>query len=506
MNFYRTAAGIIDQLDTKKGSIKSCLTSVDEKQRKRTAALVIETLKYRPSLVEVINATPLLTAEKKLLSLNLSLVLVHDLLLAKGGIQAKDGPVKQAVVRHKTRLQAEWVKLKIKSGAKSNVDLAQPGDPRADNIPRYVRVNRNLCTMEDAIAALEKEGHVRVESGEELQGKVYAVDPHIRDLLQFPSITAFHEDLLYKSGKVILQDKASCFPATVLAPPLGGTVIDATSAPGNKTSHLSALMENSGKIFAFERDRRRFETLKVMVAKAGCKNVEPVLVDFLQINPKESTYKAVSHILLDPSCSGSGIVNRLDYLVETEDDDGAKEDRLQKLSAFQLSMIRHAMKFPSVSKIVYSTCSVHPEEDEHVVRDALASLEGKGFFGLAPRSLVLPEWPRRGLAGGLGTLDTESVLRCSPGQDATNGFFVACFVRVGSGFDTPAGKVTRGEVLLVKRRATDNDEAPYTFSESHSEGGGDAGTTRKRKRKRAKKSKVVAAPDDADEWSGIASQ
>lgn len=45
MNFYRESARIIDQIDSKKGSIKSCLSSVDEKQRKRMAALVIETLK-----------------------------------------------------------------------------------------------------------------------------------------------------------------------------------------------------------------------------------------------------------------------------------------------------------------------------------------------------------------------------------------------------------------------------------------------------------------------------
>lgn len=78
----------------------------------------------------MIKACGLLPAEKKITSLNLALVLVHDLLLARG-IQAGDGPVKQAVLRHKTRLQGEWTKMKIKRGAKSNEDLAQAGDQRA---------------------------------------------------------------------------------------------------------------------------------------------------------------------------------------------------------------------------------------------------------------------------------------------------------------------------------------------------------------------------------------
>ena len=59
------------------------------------------------------------------------MLLVHDLIFARGGIQASDGPTKQAIMRHKTRLQAELVKLKVKRGAKSNYELASEGDPKA---------------------------------------------------------------------------------------------------------------------------------------------------------------------------------------------------------------------------------------------------------------------------------------------------------------------------------------------------------------------------------------
>jgi 16S rRNA C967 or C1407 C5-methylase (RsmB/RsmF family) len=78
----------------------------------------------------------------------------------------------------------------------------------------------------------------------------FSNDLHVPNLLVFPPNTAFQDDDLYTSGKIILQDKASCFPALVLSPPATeeSVVIDATAAPGNKTSQLSAIMENKGKV------------------------------------------------------------------------------------------------------------------------------------------------------------------------------------------------------------------------------------------------------------------
>ena len=86
----------------------------------------------KPVLLDIIDQAKLLKEErKKLSSLNLALVLVHDVLFSSGGIQAGDGPIKQAVLRHKTRLHSELQKLKIKRGVKSNEELAQSGDSRA---------------------------------------------------------------------------------------------------------------------------------------------------------------------------------------------------------------------------------------------------------------------------------------------------------------------------------------------------------------------------------------
>lgn len=85
----------------------------------------------KPVLNDVIAQTKLLKEErKKITSLNLALLLVHDLLFSHG-IQAGDGPIKQAILRHKTRLHSELEKIKIKRGVKLVTDLAQDGDGRA---------------------------------------------------------------------------------------------------------------------------------------------------------------------------------------------------------------------------------------------------------------------------------------------------------------------------------------------------------------------------------------
>jgi len=300
----------------------------------------------------------------------------------------------------------------------------------------------------------------------------FARDQHVPDLLLFNPHVQFHSDVHYKAGKIILQDKASCFPAIILAPPSSehAVVIDATAAPGNKTSHLSALMDGKGKLYAFERDKRRFSTLKSMLAKAACKNVQAINVDFLNVKPLDPQYANATHILLDPSCSGSGIVNRLDYLENEHDDNEEQEERLSKLATFQLKVIKHAMRFPRVQRIVYSTCSTHAIENEHVVHEALRSEEAAlRSFKLTSPGEVLPSWHRRGLPDELESPEYAlSLIRCLPDEDATNGFFVASFVStdevpVTNSANNFTKKRKRGAESSHKRRKTSRTEIDLTY-------------------------------------------
>ena len=115
-------------------------------------------------------------------------------------------------------------------------------------------------------------------------------------------------------------------------------------------------------------------------------------MDFLKVDPNDEMYSKVEYILLDPSCSGSGVVGRLDHLIDDDEEQEDTSERLESLSNFQKSAILHAFKFPMVKKVVYSTCSVHQQENEDVVKFILGI---QNQFILAKN--VFNSWERRGL-------------------------------------------------------------------------------------------------------------
>ena len=169
-------------------------------------------------------------------------------------------------------------------------------------------------------------------------------------------------------------------------------------------------------------DRRR----KLLVTN---KRVIARHVDFLKTTPTD--YPLVKGILLDPSCSGCGIFTSLDRLAD--DEDGA--DRIEHLSNFQLTALQHAMTFASVDRIVYSTCSLHEQENELVVKQAL---QANPTWQLR-RPHCLRGWKRRGHeVEGLTAEQSQCLIRADR-DDETNCFFVAYFERRDS---SPSGNGT----------------------------------------------------------------
>ncbi|KAF7646131.1 hypothetical protein LDENG_00192590 [Lucifuga dentata] len=421
MALYMKAAEILEKAERKQGALKTLVYDSKFPNIKQLFALVCETQKFSCILQEIIESTKLLKHTK--LKMNLAKVLVYDLLMGQG--LKCGGSWKAVMMKHRSRLQAELARMKVKQKVSRNEDLlpASVQQSTGDPLPRYVRVNTLKTTVEDAVDYLKRDGFSYLGQAYKLEDltlkeRNFVRDQHLPHLLVFSPKTDFHDHFLYKAGHIILQDKASCLPASVLSPPPGSHVIDACAAPGNKTSHLAAIMKNKGKLFAFDLDAKRLATMSTLLLRAGVTCQQLANQDFLKVDPQSPQYKDVEYILLDPSCSGSGMACLQEDSSSSSSADREKEEaRLASLASFQLRCLNHGLKFPRLQRLVYSTCSIHTQENEEVVTACLQQNPG---FRLVP---LLAEWPERGLE------PLAQCLRASASKTRTHGFFVALLER-----------------------------------------------------------------------------
>ncbi|KAI8117554.1 Mitochondrial import inner membrane translocase subunit TIM44, partial [Lucilia cuprina] len=294
---------------------------------------------------------------------------------------------------------------------------------REDLKPRYVRVNTNLLSMEEALTMLAKEEFRKLElppfenyedflkAIQDLKEEEYMLDMHVDNLLIFhpknKHYLACHQ--YTKERKFMLQDKGTCLVAELLHPPVGSTVLDMCAAPGMKTIHTCNVLQNQGIIYSVEQSPERYRILCNMTESAGCKIVQPIKGDALAITPEQCP--GVEYILVDPSCTGSGIQNRLSLEPEEK-----SPERLKKLAGLQIKMLSYAMStFPDVKRIAYSTCSLYEEENEQVVQKCLQLnpnfklLSGKKALRNKWRSVVgeelevLEEWQADEFGGDIET-------------------------------------------------------------------------------------------------------
>ncbi|KAI9838052.1 MAG: hypothetical protein M1819_006206 [Sarea resinae] len=688
MSLYYEAASILEAPKDAGGSLKSRIynNNNNDKKFKSTPAhlyaLISETTKWSAVLSDVIEKAQILDLERKLTPL-LAVLLVHDLLLAKRGIAAPTAhALRAAVEKHRARLGAEFTKIRIKRGfatleafrahisgglGGSHENNAGEGDDAATSSPkvwkhaRWVRVNTLRTTLSQQLETTFSD-YRHVDSIREIltaapTDRLLHVDRHIPNLLALPPGADLSATPAYKQGHIIFQDKASCFPAYLLDPQAdededeneneneneddgdgngNGDVIDACAAPGNKTSHIAAILSErpsnsrkSGrkskagpsKVWACERDKTRATTLQKMIARAGATDMVTVKPgqDFLRLDPHDPTFARVGALLLDPSCSGSGIVGRDDVpvlvlprrgegeskdantstggkgmgkgltgkkngkkrkrgesnnnndstrsndekpilrvnlpVLEDEEQEQEQEQeeqpppaaaaaatppneltqgaaaatspnklttRLTALSTFQLRLLLHAMAFPAATRITYSTCSVHVQENEAVVaralRSAVATARGWRVLRRAEQVAGMRAWDVRGesvvvgdadadgagggagsgTGGGAGDSDEEfstavadACLRCyKGGPEGTMGFFVAGLVRDEASLD----RVRAGEARLNSTKGEEVGEILLR---------GDVHEQEEGEEEEEEEEKGQEGEDDEDEWAGF---
>lgn len=228
--------------------------------------------------------------------------------------------------------------------------------------PLSIRVNTLKTSKEELAAQLSALGF-------ELTDGKYANN------LLYVKGSGLLDTKLYKDGLFAVQGEASLLSIQTLAPATGSTLADLCAAPGGKSCAAAELMQNSGKILAYDLHPHRVELIN--------KEAERLGIEIIDAKAADSTINQgikADYVLCDVPCSGLGTLRRNPELKLKEIDPSG-------LIPIQAQILKNAADY-STGRIVYSTCTINPAENEEQVRNFLA--ENPSWI-LAEEKKILPE-------------------------------------------------------------------------------------------------------------------
>jgi 16S rRNA (cytosine967-C5)-methyltransferase len=291
---------------------------------------------------------------------------------------------------HPVWLVRRWL---AQLGADETIALCQ-----ADNTPwpLCLRANTLLVSREALRERLAAEGATAEPAR-------YAADCVIAR--QLPPGKRLHELPSYREGLFQVQDESAALVAQLVAPQPGEFVVDLCSAPGGKTTALAALMANRGGVLACDLHENRLQ-----LVRANCERLHVAIADYRVVDARDLALgDPADRVLLDAPCSGLGVLGRKSDVRWNK-----REEDIARMAALQAELIHHAATLVRPGgTLVYSTCTLEPDENERVVEEFLEYNPG---FRLAspppgfPPDLVTPQgyyyaWPQRhGTAGAFGAI------------------------------------------------------------------------------------------------------
>ncbi len=215
----------------------------------------------------------------------------------------------------------------------------------------------------------------------------------------------------FKLGLFSVQDEASMMVAPIVSPQPNERILDLCAAPGGKTAHMAEMMNNKGCLLAVDISEKRLLDLQQTCQRLGLDVVRTLAADAAR-RIEGIDKQSADRVLIDAPCSGTGVLRR------RADARWQKyPDQIKKLAAVQGQILSQAAEYVRPGGVlVYSTCSLEPEENEDQID---SFLQRDGRFELDSLQPFLPERLRK--ANGA----EKGLLTLLPHQYDTDGFFMA---------------------------------------------------------------------------------
>lgn len=234
--------------------------------------------------------------------------------------------------------------------------------------PMTVRLNWLKVVKRDLIKKLE-EKRFSVEEGHLCQNALNVKGARLLDTE------------LYKMGMFTPQDESSMLVAEKLDPKHGDVVMDVCAAPGGKTTAIAERMNNTGRIIASDIYRRKLDLIDREARRLGITNIETRSWDATRVD--SSMLQKADRVLVDAPCSGLGVVRRKPEIKYKE-----LTEEMELLPKKQLAILSASSGYVKPGgRLVYSTCTVNPLENERVTE---AFLKKNPSFRKIERNLLLP--------------------------------------------------------------------------------------------------------------------
>jgi 16S rRNA (cytosine967-C5)-methyltransferase len=260
------------------------------------------------------------------------------------------------------------------------------------------RVNLSKTTREECAKQLMEEGYMIELSS--------VIPEAIRSLKGNLAASA-----AFKSGLFTIQDESSMLAAYALGVKQNETVLDACAAPGGKSTHIAEKLQNTGKVISLDLHEHKVKLINENANRLGLDNIETKALDSRKVRDYFQP-EQFDKVLLDAPCSGLGVMRRKPDMKYTK-----KEEDIKQLSMIQLSLLKSvASMVKKGGLLVYSTCTVDREENEHTIQTFLKTnpeFEGDGTFKNRMPEAVQP-------------LIADYDLQVFPQDFGSDGFYIAC--------------------------------------------------------------------------------